>query len=73
MSKSKLKGKDLRKINYKSDVAKSIAIDLMAKHFKHITKAEKLKILENVLLNPEDYTTHETLAPLAAEWSVYIC
>jgi len=68
MGKSHLKGKDLRKINYPTDKAKSIAIDIMAKHFKHLSKAEKLDILKNVLLNPEDYAQHETLGKLANEF-----
>lgn len=69
MGNSKLKGKDLKKINYQSDTAKSLAIDIMAKHFKHLSKEEKLKILEDVLLHPEEYTVHETLSKLALEFS----
>ncbi len=69
MGKSKLKGKDLRKINYKSDKSRSLAINIMAMYFKHLSKAEKLELLENVLLHPEDYLSHNTLAPIAEEFA----
>jgi tRNA-splicing ligase RtcB (3'-phosphate/5'-hydroxy nucleic acid ligase) len=68
MGKSKLKGKDLRKINYKSDKARSLAIEIMSKHFKHLSKAEKLSILEKVLLQPEEYKSDVVLGRLAEEF-----
>ena len=68
MGNSKIKAKDLKKINYTSNKAKSLAIDIMSKHFKHSSKAEKIEILENVLLHPENYKNHETLSILAAEF-----
>ncbi|MBL4752164.1 MAG: RtcB family protein [Flavobacteriales bacterium] len=72
MSKSRIKGKDLKKINYQSDRAKSLAIAIMAKHYKHLSKAEKLKILEDVLLNPEDYLGHRFLAPVAEQFTAVV-
>ena len=68
MSKLKIKGKDLRKIKYKSHTAKSLAIDIMGKHFKHHTKNEQLEILVDILQNPEKYANHETLSQLAEEF-----
>lgn len=68
MGKSKIKGKDLRKINYKSDKAKSLAMNIMLQHFKHLSKTEKLDILAGVLQEPEKYAKHEVLAPLAEEF-----
>ena len=68
MGKSKLKGKDLRKINYKSDKSRSLAIEIMSKHFKHLSKAEKLNILENVLSDPESFKSDEVLGRLAEEF-----
>ena len=58
MGKSKLKGKDLKKIGYQSDTAKSIAIDLFSKHYKHLSKDEKLEILQKIKEKPVSYFTY---------------
>lgn len=68
MGKQKLKGKDLRKIDFKSDRAKSLAINIMATNYKHLKKIEKLALLEKVKANPNEYKQHEFLAPLAEEF-----
>ena len=68
MGKQKLRGKDLRKIGFSSDRGKSLAINIMATHYKYLKKIEKLKLLENVQDNPEKYKEHEFLAPLAEEF-----
>lgn len=68
MGNSNIKGKDLKKINYTSNKAKSLAIDIMSKYFKHSTKEEKLEILKNVLTTPEAFIDHLTLGKLAAEF-----
>jgi len=68
MSTTKIKSKDLRKINFKTDKAKSLAITIMSRQFKHVSKAEKLNILQDVLLHPEDYLKHEALSQLAMEY-----
>ena len=65
MDNSKLKGKDLNKINFTSDQAKSMAIDIMSKYFKHTDKEEKLTLLEQVFINPEAYLEHPQLSRLA--------
>jgi len=65
MGKNRLKGKHLRKVDFPSDVAKSVAINIMTKHYKHVSNEEKLEIIKNVLLDPENYLTHENLGPLA--------
>ncbi len=67
MSKSKIKGKDLKKINYKSDRAKSLAINIINSDYKHLSKQNKLEILEAVLLNPKDYLEHPSLSKIAEE------
>ncbi|TRX66387.1 RtcB family protein [Carboxylicivirga sp. M1479] len=67
MSKSKIKGKDLKKLNYKSDRAKSLAINIINSDFKHLSKIDKLEILEAVLLNPKDYLEHTSLSKIAEE------
>jgi tRNA-splicing ligase RtcB len=68
MGNYKLKGKDLKQINYKSNRAKSLAIDIMQKDFKHLSKPEKLRLLENVLLTPKDYINHIAFSKLAEEF-----
>ena len=65
MGKQKLKGKDLRKIGYQSDQTKSLAINIMAKNFKHLTKPEKLDLLVEIAENPERFIENEQLRPLA--------
>ncbi|MCG8582090.1 MAG: RtcB family protein [Bacteroidales bacterium] len=67
MSKSKIKGKDLKKINYKSDRAKSLAINIINSDFKHLSKQNKLDLLEAVLLYPKDYLEHTSLSKIAEE------
>jgi tRNA-splicing ligase RtcB len=66
MGKNRLKGKHLRKVDFPSDVAKSVAINIMTKHYKYVSLEEKLEIIQNVLLNPENYLQHEALEPLAS-------
>ncbi len=65
MGKLKLQGKDLRKINYPEDRTIAIVIDVMHKHYKHSTVEEALKILEDVLANPFEYTENEPLSKIA--------
>jgi tRNA-splicing ligase RtcB len=65
MGSGKIKAKDLKLLNYKNDQSRSLAINIMTKHFKHVPKVEKLQVLENVKSNPEQYLEHELLAPLA--------
>ncbi len=69
MGSYKLKGKDLKQINYKSDRAKSLAINIMQQDFKHLSKPEKLKLLKDVLLNPEKFIDHASFSKLAEEFT----
>jgi tRNA-splicing ligase RtcB len=68
MGKSKLKGKDLRKIGYRSNTAISIAIDLFSINYKHISKDEKLELLLKIKENPEEYANDDILSKLANEF-----
>jgi tRNA-splicing ligase RtcB len=65
MGKNRMKGKHLRKVDFPSDIAKSTAINIMSKHYKHVSMEEKLEIVQNVLLHPEQFTEHEFLYTLA--------
>ncbi len=66
MGKNKLRGKDLDAINYRDNKARSIALDLVSKHYKYQSKAEKLQILKEVIEKPQDYVNHQTLGLLAS-------
>lgn len=68
MNNQKLKGKDLKKINYTTDRAKSLAIDIMQKDFKHLNKIEKLGLLEDVLFQPKSFINHSSFSKLAEEF-----
>lgn len=68
MGNSKLRGKDLRKINYKTDRGNSLAINTMSRHFKHLSKVEKLNILQDVLLHPQKYLSDQYLSQIAEEF-----
>ena len=65
MGKQKLNSKDLFKIKFPSEVAKSLALNIMNRHFKHTPNEEKIKLIEHVLAQPELYVSHTTLGLLA--------
>jgi len=65
MGKNRMKGKHLRKVDFPSDIAKSVAINIMTKHYKHVSMEEKLEVIKNVLLHPEHFEEHEQLNALA--------
>lgn len=63
---SNIKTKELSKLGYTDDVARSLAINLLAKHYKHAGKAASLALLTNLKNNPEAYVNDEHLGRLAA-------
>lgn len=65
MGRNKVKGKHLREVDFPSNVARSLATQLLTKHFKHTPLEEKLKVLQTVLLNPENYLNDAVFSPLA--------
>jgi tRNA-splicing ligase RtcB len=65
MGKYTIKTKDLSKIGYTNDVTRSVAITIVTRYFKHISKEEVLDMLVELKNNPENYLQHEVLAPLA--------
>ncbi len=65
MGNLRLKGKDLSKIGYVSDNAKSLAINIISKYYKYKTKNEALELLQKVLESPGDYTGDLQLSSLA--------
>jgi tRNA-splicing ligase RtcB len=65
MGKQKLDLKDLNTIEFTSDVTRSLALNIMNRHFKHTPNTEKLKLIQDVLTNPQDFIDHSTLGILA--------
>lgn len=65
MSKQKLTIKDLAVIDFPSDVTRSLALNSMNRHFKHMPNEEKLKVIKDVLDQPASYLEHTTLSVLA--------
>lgn len=66
MGTSKLKIRDLKPLDFASDVAKSLALKAIRhKDFKFLSKTEKLEILEHVLSNPNEYLEHHIFSKLA--------
>lgn len=65
MGKQKLNIKDLSIINFPSEVAKSLSLNIMNRHFKHLPNEEKLMLIQNVLEHPKAYLNNELLSLLA--------
>ena len=70
MGNQKIRGKDLKNIQYDSNRAKSLAIDIMSKHYKHAPKLEKLEVLTEVRNSPERFEEDPILGALAEEFVV---
>lgn len=68
MGNQRLRGKDLKKIQYDSNRARSLAIDIMSKHYKHTSKLEILELLTQLREDPEQYQEDPILGILADEF-----
>lgn len=55
MGNSKLRSRDFKSIGYLDNHIKSLAVEILSKHFKHNTRDEKLAILQEVMNAPEAY------------------
>ena len=65
MGKQKFTIKELTVINFPSDVARSLALNIMNRHFKHTPNEKKLTLIYQVLEQPESFVDHTTLGILA--------
>lgn len=65
MKKIKLRGKELKRLDYKSDRAIALAINLVSRHFKRSDKIELLETLEKINLQPENYLKEPVWGELA--------
>ena len=73
-----IKPKDLSKLGYTNDIARSMAIKLVAKYCKHQSLEEVILILQNIIQHPEKYKQDavwgklaEVLSPTKAEVSTH--
>ena len=73
-----IKPKDLSKLGYTNDIARSMAIKLVAKYCKHQSLEEVILILQNIIQHPEKYKQDavwgklaEVLLPTKAEVSTH--
>lgn len=67
MGNNKLRGKDLRKINFTNNRAISLAIDIAAKQLKYSSKKDKLNTLSHVYNNPKEFLADPLFNLLAKE------
>jgi tRNA-splicing ligase RtcB len=65
MGKQKLNITDLSTINFPSAVAKSLSLNIMNRHFKHLPNEEKLTLIQSVLQHPEAFLDDTQLSLLA--------
>lgn len=69
MGKQKLNIRDLSTISFPSAVAKSLSLNIMNRHFKHLPNTDKLTLIKNVLDKPGEYVNDERLSVLAYKLS----
>src|SRR5689334_6031043 len=65
MGKQKLNIKDLSTIAFPSEVARSLSLNIMNRHFGHTPNEEKLSLIGHVLTHADEYLNHDTLGLLA--------
>jgi tRNA-splicing ligase RtcB (3'-phosphate/5'-hydroxy nucleic acid ligase) len=65
MSKLKIEGKELRAMGYPQGPVISIAMNVMAKNYKHSSKEDAFAILQNILAAPADYLQDDVLGAIA--------
>lgn len=65
MGKQKLTIQEISTISFPSEVAKSLSLNIMNRHFKHLRNEEKLTLIKNVLAQPEAFLENESLGLLA--------
>ena len=61
-----LKPKELSKLGYTDNTARSIAVELIAKHCKHTTPDEIKNILMDIHERPQEYKNNQIWSKLAA-------
>lgn len=64
-----LKIKELSKLGYTNDIARSLAVNILSKYFKHSSKAELITLLTDIKNKPEAYVNDEILGRIAAAFT----
>src|SRR5687768_12163418 len=65
MGKQKLTIQEISTVSFPSEVAKSLSLNIMNRHFKHLPNEEKLALIKHVLQQPEAFLDNELLSLLA--------
>src|SRR5918993_1790138 len=65
MTKLKLTGKELRAIGYPEGPVISIAMNIMEKNFKRLSKEDALEVLRAILQSPNEYANDPVLNKIA--------
>ena len=65
MKKLNLSGKDIRRVGIKDSEVISVIKNEMQKHYKHSSKKEVQKILEEILEDPKKFLNHDKLSKVA--------
>jgi tRNA-splicing ligase RtcB len=60
-----IKAKELGKLGYTNDKARSLVINILSKHFKHHCKAELIELLTNIKNNPSTYVQDMVVGKIA--------
>jgi tRNA-splicing ligase RtcB (3'-phosphate/5'-hydroxy nucleic acid ligase) len=63
---STIKAKELSKIGYKNDQARSLVMNIVSKHFKHHPKEELIAMLMEIKASPETFLPDEIKGRIAA-------
>lgn len=61
-----IKAKELSKIGYTNDHARSLAINILSKHFKHHTKEQAVALLTAIKDEPAQYINDDVVGKIAA-------
>jgi tRNA-splicing ligase RtcB len=61
-----IKAKELSRIGYTDDHARSLAINILSRHFKHHTKEQAIELLRAIKDDPARYVHDETIGKIAA-------
>lgn len=64
-----IRTKELSKLGYTDNIARSLAINIISKHCKHDSKEEITKLLCDLLANPEKYKDNEVWCKLAEHFA----
>lgn len=60
-----LKTKELTQIGYTDNKQRSLAVNIIAKHFKHYSKAEAINLLTSIRLQPDAFLNNEITGKIA--------